>query len=279
MGSNASNTPDASENGMAHVNAKPTGRQLDQVLAGSATAIPPLGALVEALTASPQPAELGGLRAASAAFASAPDGPTEVIGAAGASRSIATRLRSGPVIAVGGFTLAALAAGGVAFAAAHEGGDKASRRPALSTSAAPTSAQATATGPSRTSDPADTSGSGTTAIVGAADEPTPVGSPTSLTVGSDGPNPSLSGLCNAWLSKPHEHGNADNSAAFTMLVTAAGGIDAVDGYCLQLLGRTPSATVVAPEVKTPSATPAQKPAKPAKATPPGQTQTNGHGKP
>ena len=57
------------------------------------------------------------------------------------------------------------------------------------------------------------------------------------------PSPSLRGLCQAWLSRPHEHGKADTSPAFSYLVTTAGGVDSVDSYCTSLLaGPTASAT-------------------------------------
>jgi hypothetical protein len=61
------------------------------------------------------------------------------------------------------------------------------------------------------------------------------------------PSPSLRGLCQSWLSRPHEHGKADTNPAFTVLVTAAGGSDAVQAYCTSLLS-------VAPGQPTPSDT-------------------------
>jgi hypothetical protein len=56
---------------------------------------------------------------------------------------------------------------------------------------------------------------------------------------SANPSPSLVGLCNAWLHRPHQHGKADSSAAFRVLVTAAGGSESVTGYCRELLGASP----------------------------------------
>jgi hypothetical protein len=57
------------------------------------------------------------------------------------------------------------------------------------------------------------------------------------------PSPSLRGLCQAWLSRPHEHGKADTNPAFSYLVSTAGGIDSVDAYCTSLLaGPAPSST-------------------------------------
>lgn len=63
------------------------------------------------------------------------------------------------------------------------------------------------------------------------------------------PSPSLRGLCQSWMSRPHEHGKADTNPAFTVLVTTAGGTDSVDGYCTSLLASghpTPSSTPAAP---------------------------------
>ena len=51
------------------------------------------------------------------------------------------------------------------------------------------------------------------------------------------PNPNLNGLCHAWLAGAGaEHGNARSNPAFSVLVAAAGGSDAVDGYCTTLVG-------------------------------------------
>lgn len=56
------------------------------------------------------------------------------------------------------------------------------------------------------------------------------------------PSPSLTGLCTSWLARPHVNGKADTSAAFSVLVAAAGGLDAVDGYCTALLASSRPAT-------------------------------------
>ena len=78
----------------------------------------------------------------------------------------------------------------------------ASHRPAASSSAALSTSAADSS----------TSTSGATASTTAA-------GPTS----SKAPTPSLKGLCNAWLARPHTHGKADNSAAFQVLISTAGG--------------------------------------------------------
>jgi hypothetical protein len=56
-----------------------------------------------------------------------------------------------------------------------------------------------------------------------------------LTKSPSVPNPSLTGLCQSWLSRPHVAGKADTNPAFTVLVTTAGGTDLVDDYCATLL--------------------------------------------
>jgi hypothetical protein len=51
------------------------------------------------------------------------------------------------------------------------------------------------------------------------------------------PNPNLNGLCHAWLAGAgSEHGNARSNPAFSVLVATAGGSEAVDGYCTDLIG-------------------------------------------
>lgn len=75
------------------------------------------------------------------------------------------------------------------------------------------------------------------------------GSGPSSTPSAAAPSPSLRGLCQSWMSRPHEHGKADTNPAFTVLVTTAGGTDSVAGYCTSLLASghpTPSSTPSAP---------------------------------
>jgi hypothetical protein len=51
------------------------------------------------------------------------------------------------------------------------------------------------------------------------------------------PSPNLNGLCHAWLAGAGaEHGKARSNPAFSVLVSTAGGSDAVAGYCTELLG-------------------------------------------
>jgi hypothetical protein len=54
--------------------------------------------------------------------------------------------------------------------------------------------------------------------------------------GSDAtPDPSLPGLCTAFLAGAgSEHGKALENPAFTVLITAAGGVDGVEAYCATL---------------------------------------------
>ena len=54
------------------------------------------------------------------------------------------------------------------------------------------------------------------------------------------PSPSLLGLCTAYLAGAGaDHGKALESPAFSVLITAAGGKDNVDGYCANLGAKAP----------------------------------------
>ena len=79
------------------------------------------------------------------------------------------------------------------------------------------------------------------------------------------PSPSLRGLCQSWLSRPHVHGKADTNPAFTFLVTTAGGTDSVNGYCTTLLASGPGHPVASPTSVQPTAGHAT--GKPSKARP------------
>ncbi|MFL6163678.1 MAG: hypothetical protein ACJ74U_15845 [Jatrophihabitantaceae bacterium] len=74
---------------------------------------------------------------------------------------------------------------------------------------------------------------------------------------SASPSPSLRGLCTSWLARPHLQGKADTNPAFNFLVTTAGGTDAVEAYCTELLAS------IAPERSgSPSASPGHESGKP-----------------
>jgi hypothetical protein len=58
--------------------------------------------------------------------------------------------------------------------------------------------------------------------------------------GQGTPSPSLNGLCTAFLAGAGaEHGKALDSPAFTALITAAGGEDAVESFCVTLVATAP----------------------------------------
>ena len=127
-------------------------------------------------------------------------------------------------------TAGAAASGSIAFASAHSGSLSFEPGRTLPTNAA-AQAQLHA-GPALaghpSSEPAETDGtdpseSGSTEVT----EPAPHGTP----------SPDLTGLCHAWLAGAgSEHGKARTNPAFTVLVTTAGGVDAVDNFCVEMLG-------------------------------------------
>jgi hypothetical protein len=172
-------------------------------------------------------AGLGGVLAEFTQLAAAP-----TVGVPAAKRSLlkvaATRIAAAKLFIVA--AVAVVATGGVALAAT---GNLPSPLPG-STHATPITADTTTrpiTGGSPKQTPTaltPTPGSGSRHL------PTP-SAPTSAP-----PSPSLTGLCKSWLARPHVNGKADDSAAFSALVAAAGGVDAVNGYCTALLGRPSS---------------------------------------
>lgn len=52
---------------------------------------------------------------------------------------------------------------------------------------------------------------------------------------SASPAPSLVGLCHSWLARPHEHGKADENAAFSYLIHTVGDKNSVSSWCTNLL--------------------------------------------
>lgn len=216
---------------MRHNPPRHTSADLDAILDDRRAPADPLSRLVAAAKAPGQPWELAGLEAATAVFMTAAASPIDGHLAQGMimmpdrhRRTIAAKL----VAAVAGI----LAVGGVAYAATSVGAaNSAHRAPA---SSATDSSSATASQSATTSSSATESspvGSGSTSASGTESPSHPVGTP----------SPSLVGLCRAWLARPADAGKADQSAAFTVLVTAAGGKDNVIGYCATVLG-SPSAS-------------------------------------
>jgi hypothetical protein len=151
-------------------------------------------------------------------------------------KNVAAKMVAAKLLLIGGVAVAAT--GGVAAAAASTGhlpsplphsshaaavavAAVASHRP----TAAPTSSATSSSASSSSSEPSSESAS-------------PSSEPTSAHPSAT-PSPSLPGLCRSWLARPHMHGKADTNPAFTVLVTAAGGTDSVDGYCTALLATAP----------------------------------------
>ncbi|MEV1111992.1 hypothetical protein AB0I95_25605 [Micromonospora sp. NPDC049751] len=209
----------------------------------------PLARLLAAAAGPARPAELAGEEAALAAFRAARAVPAPAV----ARRPRRLRLRTGAVAWIG--ALAATATAGVAFAAA--GLEKAPEPPPAPSSAPPTASAQVSTGP------VAPSGS------------TPPGRPSLSVSPSVGTTPGgqLHGLCQAWRSKkPEQREKALRTPAFERLVTAAGGVGAVEEYCQRLVPEakpSPSPLSPSPSAPPPPSPPAEQSAR---ATPPGQAK-------
>ena len=194
--------------------------ELDDLLDGRSTSDAPLGALIKAAAAPGAAHEIGALPAALAAFDASPVGyhphvsrkKKTMIGSALANVLAAKVLAaSAAAAAVGGVALAA-ATGHLSSLPSHPGGT-------------PSASQA------------QHSNASTNAPSGLHSTTPPVtrGSGQSSTHPSASPSPSLYGLCQAWVSGAGTAGHAASNPAFTALITAAGGADAVDSYCAGVL--------------------------------------------
>lgn len=103
-------------------------------------------------------------------------------------------------------------------------------------------------------------------LVGSRGGASPSTSPKAEKPSTGTPSPSMVGLCKAYTAHPMDsRGKALESAAFTALVTAAGGGAKVGGYCTTVLAAA-SASPKAPTGK-PTDTPADKPTDKATAKP------------
>ncbi|MEV4825512.1 hypothetical protein [Micromonospora sp. NPDC049274] len=217
----------------------------------SVAAADPLAGLLAAAAGPVRPAELAGEEAALAAFRAARvAAPAPSV----ARRPRRRRLTTGALAWIG--ALAATATAGAAFAAA--GLDRAPDP----LPPAPSSAPPTGSGPAATpSTPSAPSAPPTRS--------TPSGPPSSAGTPSAGstPNGQLHGLCRAWLAKkPEQREKALRTPAFQRLVTAAGGVPAVEAYCQRLV---PEAKPSAPARPSPSAAPSA----PARPSPPAEPPT------
>jgi hypothetical protein len=206
--------------------------------------------LTHALAAARAPAdtdELAGLDAALAAYATAAAGSQTLSrNAAGrpsrlrpvsvlrgmAAASLVTKIVAGAV--------AAAAVGGIALAATSEGHHHAPMpHPGTTTSATgrPSSSAPSSSGVGSAPPSSSSSPTGPRSVTG----------PPSSGVSLPPLNESFRGLCQAWISRPPNNGNADNTPAVARLITAAGGADKVEAYCVALLA-TPGSTSPAPSV-------------------------------
>ncbi|MFI5924377.1 hypothetical protein ACIA3K_00205 [Micromonospora sp. NPDC051543] len=209
----------------------------------------PLARLLAAAAGPARPTEMAGEEAALSAFRAARAVPTPAV----ARRPRRLRLTTGAVAWIG--ALAATATAGVAFAAA--GFETAPEPPPPAPSSAPPTASAHGT-------------TGSVAPTGS----TPPGRPSLSGSPSIGPSPNsqVHGLCQAWQAKkPEQREKALRTPAFERLVTAAGGIGAVEEYCQRLVPekKSPLPPTASPSEPPPPSPPAEPSAR---ATPPGQAK-------
>ncbi|HET6211123.1 MAG TPA: hypothetical protein VFD94_12100 [Jatrophihabitans sp.] len=167
-------------------------------------------------------------------------------------KNVAAKIVAAKLLTIGGVALAAT--GGIAAAAST--GHLPSPLPHSShASQIAVAAVASRHGtPTATPTSSASDSSSVSASASASDSSSTSGQPTSAHP-SAGSSPSLIGLCQSWLSRPHVHGKADTNPAFTVLVTAAGGTDAVEAYCTDLLASGHGRPSTSPTASTtPSAT-------------------------
>ncbi|GGR93858.1 hypothetical protein GCM10010169_42880 [Micromonospora fulviviridis] len=184
----------------------------------------PLAHLLAAAAAPGAPGELAGGEQALAAFRPARAAPAPVPAVAPRPRH---RFRLGAALA----GLAATATAGVAFAAVSLDRGPEPAPPQPTTSGSTGAGSTGATGPGTPTD----SGSGSAGPSGGV----PSTAPTSGASGGPGRPPTagqLAGLCRGYLAKSdRQRAQALETPAFADLVTAAGGADRVEGYCLALV--------------------------------------------
>jgi len=203
---------------------------LERVLDGKAPREGALGGLIATARAPETRADPPGLAAALTAFrevsaarsSSAPRSTSMI-------KNMAAKVLAAKLLVVGGLALAA-ATGGIAAAAST--GQLPNPLP-HSSHASDVAVAAVAA----------SHGQPTSTATASASPSDSVSSEPSSSHPAASPSPSLRGLCQAWLSRPHEHGKADTNPAFSYLVSTAGGVDSVDAYCTSLLASpAPSST-------------------------------------
>jgi hypothetical protein len=202
-------------------------RETNGLLDGTATRNDALGEVLRASSAPAREGELAREGAAVAMFHSAHLDPVvasrrEPMLSSTAGRSAALKAVIASIAAV------TIASGGIALAAS--GNLPGTHGPARADESITDSPSDDPTEPTETE--TDDPGSDGT-------EPTesPTDTPTVTDAPSATPSPSLKGLCRAFSSgNKTEKGKALESPAFAALISAAGGIDGVEEYCLTLLG-------------------------------------------
>jgi hypothetical protein len=227
--------PDDAFQVMRHQPLRRSRAHLDDLLEGP-NAHDPVARLLAAASAPAQPGELVGLESAVAAFAAAPTGPVPLEEKIPMLTQVAGRLAAVKVLAV---VAGAAATGGVAFAAVSNNHAEPNAHAAIAgTSSGAPGSGLTSTDGSTGSSSAVPSGSGTSGTESSSGRPGHTATP----------SPSLPGLCTAWLAHPRDAAKMSGNPAFSVLIKAAGGTDAVNGYC---------ATVVASAHPTHPAHPTQ----------------------
>lgn len=220
---------------MNNADPRRTGAHLDAILDGRPTR-DPLGNLVAVLQAPAQPHELTGLDAALSVFGQGPSAASAPEVAPPMSKAWAGRALVVKVLAL---IAGAAATGGVAYAATA-GNSSAPHHPAV---VAGTDSAGPSSSASDTSAPASSvPGSSSTPVSSGLASGPASGSASTGTTRSGiarhaaaSPSPSLAGLCTAWLAHPRDVAKLSTNPAFSVLINAAGGADAVNGYCATLL--------------------------------------------
>jgi len=219
---NESRPPGAAEGEMRSHGTRQTHAYLERVLDGEAAGEGALGGLIAAARAPETRANPPGLTAALTAFREvSATRPAHAPRSTSMIKNVAAKVLAAKLLTVAGIALAA-ATGGIAAAAST------GHLPSPLPHSDHASSIAVAAVASSHDQPTSTATASASASATGSSEPSDAHP-------SASPSPSLRGLCQAWLSRPHEHGKADTSPAFSYLVSTAGGVDAVEAYCTDLL--------------------------------------------
>jgi hypothetical protein len=249
----------ASEDEMTSHGTRQSHTYLERVLDGEASSDGALGGLIAAARMPETHANPPGLAAALTAFREVSARPSAHPRSTSMIKNVAAKVLAAKFLAVAGLAAAA-ATGGIAAAAStghlpsplpHS--SHASEVAVAAVAASHGQPTSTATGSASASGTAEPSSSHPAAS----------------------PSPSLRGLCQAWLSRPHEHGKADTNPAFSYLVSTAGGIDSVDAYCSSLLASPAPSSTASDESSAPGGEPSAVPSH----SHPAPTRSHPSGKP